>query len=402
LQGETYGQKLAVFNSFDSVLKGVVGVYGKYYFVTPDYRYVAEKTEEVWTMSSPKHANVSATLLTADAYGYLYVAGGGNVYKYSEEQFFLDAEREKVCEDFPTGADKMLVDYAGNLYALKDGELLKIGGEAYPLNTPLVYTQTAQLRSFAFGIEENVTYLLYDEDYLATTTLLDLPTVQKIAVNGADEDIFAKESANFRVVETKPNTLTVRFDMQKLSGAELFPYLSYERRSEPFIALKLGESGPYDVLAVYDEEAEEYFTCLALTDFCQNADAYCKEYESQTIGYLTNDVCLYKFPYLTDLLTVDRMQGGKQIILLGEVEKLDYKYYHVQYETTDGAIINGYVPVDYVTAFNGAPPTVQQVTAENNTDGMDMLWRAIYLVLGFGVIAILTDVLILKKRKQDD
>lgn len=402
LQAEDYGQKLAVFNSFDSVLKGVVGVYGKYYFVTPDYRYVAEKTEEGWTLSSPKLANVSATLLTADAYGYLYVAGGGSVYKYSEEQFFLDAEREKICEDFPTGADKMLVDYAGNLYALKEGALVKIGSEAYALNTPLVYTQTAQLRSFAFGIEENVTYLLYDEDYLATTTLLDLPTVQKIAVNGADESIFAKESATFKVVETKPNTLTVRFDMEKLAGAELFPYLSYERRSEPFIALKLGESGPYDVLAVYDEEKEEYFTCLALTDFCQNADAYCKEYETQTSGYLTNAVCLYKFPYLTDLLTVDRMEGGKQITLLGEVEKLDYKYYHVQYERTDGTVITGYVPTAYVTPFNGAPPTVQQVTAENKTDGMDMLWRSIYLVLGFGVIAILTDVLLLKKRKKDD
>ena len=402
LQAETYGQKLAVFNSFDSVLKGVVGVYGKYYFVTPDYRYVAEKTEEVWTMSSPKPANVSATLLTADAYGYLYVAGGGSVYKYSEEQFFLDAEREKVCEDFPTGADKMLVDYAGNLYALKDGELLKIGGEAYPLNTPLVYTQTARLRSFAFGIEENVTYLLYDEDYLATTTLLDLPTVQKIAVNGADESIFAKESATFHVVETKPNTLTVRFDMNKLSGAELFPYLSYERRSEPFIALKLGESGAYDVLAVYDTEKEEYFTCLALSAFCQNADAYCKEYETPSVGYLTNDVYMYKFPYLTDLLTVEKMASGKQITLLGEVEKLDYKYYHAQYQTEDGTLINGYVPVTYVTPFNGAPPTIQQVTAENSTDGMDMLWRSIYLSLGFGVISILVDVLLLKKRKKDD
>ena len=402
LQAETYGQKLAVFNSFDSLLQGVVGVYGKYYFVTPDYRYVAKQTEDGWTISSPNPANVSATLLTADAYGYLYVAGGGSVYKYSEEQFFLDAEREKICEDFPTGADKMLVDYAGNLYALKDGELLKIGGETYPLNTPLVYTPTAQLRSFAFGIEENVTYLLYDEEYLATTTILDLPTVQKIAVNGADESIFAKESATFQVVETKPNTLTVRFDMAQLFGAELFPYLSYERRSEPFIALKLGESGIYNVLAVYDEDKEEYFTCLALSDFCQNADAYCKEYETQTIGYLTNDVCLYKFPYLTDLLTVDNMAGGKQITLLGEVEKLDYKYYHVQYENADGTLISGYVPVNYVTEFNGAPPTVQQVTAENQTEGMDMLWRSIYLVLGFGIIAILIDVLLLKKRKNDD
>jgi hypothetical protein len=402
LQEENYGQKLATFNGFDAALTGAVGVYGKYYFVTSDHRYVAENTENGWTLSAPHRANISATLLTADAYGYLYVAGGGNVYKYTEEQFFIDAQREKVCEEFPTGAEKMLVDYAGNLYALKDGALEKIGGEGYPLNTPLVYTDTAKLRSFAFGIEENVTYLLYDEDYLATTTLLDLPTVQKIAVENADERIFAKESAVFAVVETKPNTLVVRFDIEKLSGAELFPYLSYERRSEPFIALKIGESAQYNVLAVYDETQEEYFTCLALADFCDSADAYCTNYETAQTGYLTNDVSLYKFPYLTDLLTVTKTAGGKKITLLGEVEKLDYKYYHAQYETEDGQTVTGYIPVNYVTSFDGAPPKVETVVTENQTDGMDMLWRCCYLVLGFSVIAILTDVLILRKRKKDD
>lgn len=402
LRESDYGQKLATFNSFDSALTGVAGVYGKYYFVTADHRYVAEETENGWTLSAPKSGNVSATLLTADAYGYLYVAGGGSVYKYTEEQFFIDTEREKVCDGFPTGADKMLVDYAGNVYALKDGVLQKLGDKSYPLNTALVYAQTADIRSFAFGIEENITYLLYDEDYLATTTLLDLPTVQKIAVNDADESIFAKESAVFKVVESKPNTLVVRFDIEKLSGAELFPYLSYERRSEPFVALKIGESEQYNVLAVYDENAEEYFTCLVLADFCVAADAYCTSYETATTGYLTNRVSLYKFPYLTDLLTVDAIESGAQVTLLGEVEKLDYKYYHAQYQTEDGQTVTGYIPMNYVTSFNGAPPTVQKVTAENQTDGFDMLWRCCYIILGFSVIAILTDVLILKKRKKDD
>lgn len=402
LREADYGQKLATFTNFDSAIVGVAGVYGKYYFVTSNYRYVAESAQDTWTLSAPKSANVSATLLTADAYGYLYVAGGGSVYKYAEEQFFVDAVREKVCDNFPTGANKMLVDYAGNVYALKNGALEQVNGKKYSLNTPLVYTKTAKLNSFAFGIEENVAYLLYDEDYVATTTLLDLPTVQKIAVNGADESIFARESAVFTVVESKPNTLVVRFDIEKLSGAELFPYLSYERRSEPFIALKIGESGPYNVLAVYDEEKEEYFTCLVIEEFCTSADAYCKSYESAKTGYLTNRVSLYKFPYLTSLLTVDHIPSDTQVTLLGEVEKLDYKYYHVQYQTETGKNVTGYVPENYVTFFHGAPPQVQDVTAENQTDGFDMLWRCCYIILGVGVIAILTDVLILKKRKKDD
>jgi hypothetical protein len=60
-----------------------------------------------------------------------------------------------------------------------------------------VYSSTATVQSFAFGIEDNVTYLLYQENYLATTDLLNLPTVKNIAVDGADEGVFAKESAVF-------------------------------------------------------------------------------------------------------------------------------------------------------------------------------------------------------------
>lgn len=402
LQTDDYGQKLATFNAFDAPLTGVAGVYGSYYFTTSDYRYSAQNTDDGWRLSAPRQANVSATLLTSDAYGYLYVAGGGSVYKYDETQFFDDAQRDEVCNDFPTGATKMSVDYAGNVYALKNGVLQKVGGKNYSLNTPLVYTNSAKICSFAFGIEENITYVLYDENYIATTDLLDLPTVKKIAVNGADEVIFSKENAVFEVVESKPNTLVVRFDLTALSGAELFPYTSYERRSVPFTALKIGESGQYSVLAVYDEEKEEYFTCLALKAFTAPTDAYCSTYETPQTGYLTNAVSLYKFPYLTDLLTVDKAARDAQITLLGEVEKLDYEYYYVRYEDETGATKIGYIPKRYVVTFNAAPPTVETVTTENETDGVDMLWRACYITLGVMVIAILVDVLILKKRKSDD
>ena len=402
LQAESYGAILATFDDFDSQIVGVAAVYGKYYFVTSDYRYVAENTEDGWELSPPHQANVTATLLTTDAYGYLYVAGGGCVYKYTEEQFFADQTRDKVCDNFPTGANKLLVDYAGNLYALQNGQLQKIGGETYDVNTPLVYSPTATVQSFAFGIEDNVTYLLYQENYLATTDLLDLPTVKNIAVDGADEGVFAKESAVFEVMEIQPNTLVIRFDIDALSGAELFPYQSYERRKDAFVALKIGETAPYNLLAVYDETAQEYFTCIALSDFCKPAEAYCTTYGEQKTGYLTNDVSLYKFPYLTDLLTVCRLTSGSKITLLGEIEKLDYAYYHVAITDEQGKTQTGYIPRVYLTEFNGAPPIPQDYASQNQTDGMDMLWRFIYLALGVGIICILVDVLLLHKPKREE
>ncbi len=401
IEGEEYGRQVATFGGFDQPLVGVASVYGKYYFATAEYRYVAEYTEEGWTLSQPYPANVTATLLTADAYGQLYVAGGGCVYKYSEGQFLSDESRQTVSEDFQT-AEKLLVDYAGGLYAQREGKLQKVGEEFYPLNDPLVYSDQAQIQSFAFGIEDNVTYVLYKENYIAKTDLLQLPTVKNIAVDGADESIFAKESAVFEVVEIQPNALVIRFDVHSLSGAELFPYTSYERRKQAFVALKIGETAPYNVLAVYDEQAQEYFTCITLTEFCHSADAYCTAYQENKTGYLTNQVTLYKFPYLTDLLTVTRLESGQPITLLGEIEKLDYAYYHVQITDQEGKVQTGYIPRVYVTEFDGAPPTPETLTVGNPTDGMDLLWRFLYLTLGVGVILLLIDVLILKKRKSEE
>lgn len=402
LEADNYGASLATFQSFDADLVGVAGVYGKYYFATSDYRYVAEPTSDGWTVSAPQKANVSATLLTADAYGYLYVAGGGCVYKYTEEQFFTDTQRDKVCEDFPSGVEKILVDYAGNVYALKAGKLQKIGGSTYALNTPLVYNPSANIQSFAFGIEDNVTYVLYKENYIATSDLLDLPTVRKIEVGNADDAIFAQQSAVFEVVQSKPNALLVRFDIEQLSGANLFPYTSYERRSTPLVALKIGETGPYNVLAVYDETAEEYFTCLVLSDFCEPADAYCKTYPEPQKGYLSNAVSLYKFPYLTDLLTVTRLPVGAELTLIGEVEKLDYSYYQVEYTDENGDVKTGYVPTAYVTFFDGAPQKPQTTVAETESEGFMMLLRFGYITLAVGIVGALVDILILRKPKKED
>jgi hypothetical protein len=203
-------------------------------------------------------------------------------------------------------------------------------------------------------------------------------------------------------MEVQPNTLVIRFDINALSGAELFPYQSYERRKDAFVALKIGETAPYNLLAVYDETAQEYFTCIALSDFCKPAEAYCTTYDEQKTGYLTNDVSLYKFPYLTDLLTVCRLTSGSKITLLGEIEKLYYAYYHVAFTDENGETQTVYIPRVYLTDFDGAPPTPHTHTSQNQTNGTDMLWRFMYIALGVGVIFILIDVLLLRKPKNED
>ena len=51
------------------------------------------ETEESWEFSSHKKTSTRyANLLTADAYGYLYIASGSNVYKFTEEAFLAFTE----------------------------------------------------------------------------------------------------------------------------------------------------------------------------------------------------------------------------------------------------------------------------------------------------------------------
>lgn len=411
LKAETYGAELAQFNAFVGNIVGTAGVYGSYYLALDNYFHYHIATDEngTWFCKEIKREAKHSTpsLLTADAYGNLYLACGAKIYLYTEEQFLSETESGRELEtSLSTLTQKIMVDYAGDIYALVEGKIFKLGNEgAYELNTPLVYAKSTQttVTSFAFGIEENVTFALYEENYVAQTTLLNLPTVKTIAVNGADESIFAKESAEFSVVQTTPHALAVYFDIHALEGADIFPYQAFERRALPFTALKIGETATHNALAVFDEGTHDYQTCLVLKSQCTELPD--EEYRLPcTIkeGYLSNAVSLYKFPYLTSLLTVSRLSADTKVTLLGEIDKLDHPYYHVEFTDENGTLQTGFIPKAYVTEFSGKPPQATEVTYGELSDNNDDMFRLAYMLLGAGVICILVDLLILRKRKDED
>ena len=411
MQSQSYGALLAKFDGFIGNIIGAASVYGSYYLALDNYCHYHISADETgkWTCAETRRAATRTPfLLTADAYGNLYLASGTKIHRYTEEQFLSASEDgEEVYGNLSTLAQKIMVDYEGNLYALVEGKLFKLGEEnAYELNAPLVYTPSVQtqITSFAFGIEENKVYTLYAENYLAETEILNLPTVKTIAVNGADESIFAEESASFSVVQTKPHALTVYFDIHTLKNAEIFPYLSFERRPAPFTALKIGETDKHNALAIFNESSHEYQTCLVLKTQCDElpAEDYRNDYPSKKIGYLSNAVSLYKFPYLNASLTVSRLEAGAEITLLGEIDKLDHPYYQIEFTNENGVLQTGFIPKAYVTDFDGTPPTPETVVYGSTANNNDAIFRLCYLLLGFGVICILFDVLILHKPKNDD
>ena len=110
-----------------------------------------------------------------------------------------------------------------------------------------------------------------------------------------------------------------------------------------------------------------------------------------------NEVFLYKFPYLTELLTVQKLPRNARVTIKGEITQLDHEYYEISYKE-----YTGFVPKSFVSGISASPPqTTTQVygSTENNDDDA---FRLVYILLGTAVIGILVDYLILRNKHKEE
>ena len=272
-----------------------------------------------------------------------------------------------------------------------------------------VYTQTQEtpVISAAFGVETKATYVLYNGNFIAASYDLPLPTVHSIAVDGADETLFSQSAAEFCVTECAENTLLLHIDLSALHGAEYFPCVSYRRTEKKIAAITLAETQTYTLLAVYDEAENGYYTALAEKNSCESVSesefltAPPEPFASGAKGYVTNAISLYKYPYLTPLLTVCPLDKNAEVTVLRTVRKLDWEYYLVEYTDENGATQTGFLPAAYVSETNGTAPQAQTTVLGEENANRDLIWRLVYIVLGTLVVCILTDYLILRKNDRE-
>lgn len=415
-----YGKLLFSLTETDvnGSLVGATGVYGAYYLVTDTNRcYKLSLTENTWTQTETLKHTYETFALSSDVYGYLYTVNGNALYRYSETEFSDTGEEGiKLYANLPAGITETAVDYERNVYALCKNTLYKYSPKetnadeyeqisAFPIDEQFVYGKSPEAISFALCFQESATYVLYNGNYVTETNALLLPTMKTLPVGDADEQIFSNANTSFDVVEIQPDAVLIEFDLTKLNGAEYFPYVAFHRSALSRTALKIGETSFYDVLAVFDERAGHYSTYLVLSAFSSKLSEteYVQDYSGRNlVGYVTNAISVYKFPCLNALLTVDAtLERGAQITVLSEIHRLDYPYYEISYTLTDGTTQTGYVPVSYVTLFDGTPPQLQtQIYGETESD-KDSVFRLVYLLLGAFAICILTDFLLLRSRKDE-
>lgn len=405
------GESLATFPVFDSELVGITNVYGSYYFATKTG--FGKLTDEYKISPIVPVTGGTPALLASDIFGTLYVGfASGAVYTYTESEFLsTETKREEADKiaTLPLHTEKMLVDFDRNLYALKERALhvyQKGEWKTHSLTKTVVYGQNEQtpVSSVCFGIAENKAYILYAGNFLVQTDELQLPTLSKIAVNGADEEVF-DDTSKFTLVEIAENTLYIHFDIERLNEAEVFPYLRHERKTDERTALKLGETERFNLVAVFEENSRTYTTALVEKSSCTKEIPEteflkpAQEFSKNQTGYITNELPLYKYPYLSDILTVSTLPKNTQVKVLGEIEELDYRYYRIEYIDETGEIKTGYVPKSYVSPIDANYPETETVTAGDKQTDVDSLWRAAFILLGLSAIAVLADFLILRKKK---
>lgn len=418
------GERLFVTTNFSGHAVGVAAVYGKYYFVTDTNHFysITWQPYDVGAMEGAtsgyayfhdfvqKTSGLTPELLTSDVYGNLYVATSNNEVHCYDETAFMNAENygEEVCQ-IEDGCTKILVNLQRHVYAVK-GNAVYIYQKDVPTKTvdlgaELVYSQTTDtpVTAVAFSAETPHGYVIYNGNLTVQTTELWLyPNMQMISVDNADETLFGNGQATCEVVKTSKNALLIAFDLETTQGAQYFPYLGYLRAETEYTGLKIGstQSG-YDVVAVYDKQTQTYTTYLTLPAFVTTVETVTPyDEENQTVAYVTNAIRLYKFPYLTDLLTFASVPKNAQVKLVGEMNELDYEYYYVAYQ--DGETTKyGYIPKAYVTPFNGAPPQTETEIYGDATASEDSVWRMTYILLGVAAILVLADYLILRPKKED-
>ena len=408
LTEEEYGSPLANLENVHGQIVGLTSVYGKYYVLTnTNHCYLFEKDSAGWTIREQERKSTFGKKLTSDVYGYLYLLSDTGIYRYSEEEF-LDPNGmgERLFSTLPANVKEIGVDYGQNVYLLTETSLFQYQTDGYTqteysLSTPLVYDKTPAALSFALSAENNTAYLLFEGDYLAKTNGLELPSASTLPTENAYEQIHG-ESTELQLVVAKSGAVLIEFSASDLKADTIvFPYLGFTRLEEEKRAIKLGETGKYQLLTIVGDEKDR--TYLALTSDCTELEkpTYEKTYEKPKTGYVSNDVPLFKFPCVNFNLpsVVENVDKDQEIELLSELS-LEKTYYLVRLQTQEGTK-TGYIPSVYVSLFNGEPPESENRVYGDTDSNADSVWRFWYILLGTGAICILVDFLLLRNHKED-
>ncbi len=359
--------------SLNATFNNVVGVTsakdGNYFIVTQNDIYYVLNAQDFTVTNHMKSVSGDPTAITADIYGNLYVEySDKNVYKYTQSQFASE-KSGSFHYTLPTSMEKLSVDFDGNVFGLANDTLYCSNGNTYKIDeTDCLFNATADLIDFAFGYEEKTVYFIY-EDYILSTETIDLPNLKNLAAGEAYQTIFEEndnQNGVVPVVTLNEDGILLHFALEELTKtSEVFPYVTYTRVGEGVNAVVLGETqihnADYYMVAVFNASTRKYTAGLTLKTACtplaESDYASTPENFENKAGRITNEVMLYKYPYLTSSLTLAKLEKNSVVTVLKELslgdDLVDYDYYYVSYTDEAGNVHYGYTPKNFVRDFEG-------------------------------------------------
>ncbi len=339
-----------------NTVTGLACVYGECYFVTLNSVYgKLDATEE-----AVRESYGAPSALTADVYGNLYAAcQDGVVRKYTEAQFTDPGDRGTVTGNtLPANFTSLRADFKGNVYCLSGSDIYRNGVLfAHTNASDCVFRDSVPAPvSLALGFEDKRVFLVYD-NFMLKTTALDFPTLDSIATEGKESEIFGAQT-QLTLVTVKENAVGFRTDLDALKAGSngAFPYCKYFRKSSSDRGILLAETEEYNLVALFGSD-HKYTANLYKKEDCApvDRDSYWKEAEETR--YLTSDISLSYFPCLVPALRSERLARGTEVTLLGVVSAegangdtafSDYDYAYISYES-NGERDYGYLPLSYLT-----------------------------------------------------
>lgn len=364
------GEQIAAFTG-EEITGNILGCaysYGNYYLIT-DYQNNAYCYDGLSKQLKKGTLNnvTNPQSLASDIYGNLFVYAEGKVFRFGTDEF-LNQQGGEIVTEFSSDIRKLLVDYEGNIYGLREGSVQKYDirskeTTAIPLNLEnYVYSQhTLSALSFAFGLSDGSAYILSDGFIVRTD--LGISTLNNISADGLYNSLYGTQpSKDDLIVEVKAGSVAVSLDIKSLeSDSAYLPYRSYRRLEEDRKGVVLGETDAGYVVLFYEyipvgegitSPIHTYDVCLIAKGSAETPAVVADYFsEIKKTGYLSSDVNLYSRPAMQEFTIKDRLKRSSAVAVLGKVSladgSLDNEYYFVQV-----ADAYGFVPATFVTDAN--------------------------------------------------
>ena len=307
--------------------------------------------------------------LAADLYGNLFILDeNGNVCELTQDEFLTDQSTGKIADSFDSTAQKLLIDWTGDLYVLtnvgiirgKDDKKITIAPQEF------VYTETdieKPVLDFAFGFENDTVFILSD-GFIIQTKSAEISCLKNLSAEGVYEDMLytplTETSANdLKIVSLTKGSLVIRLDMES-AGTQKLPYQNYEKTVSEKTGIVLTDC-QYGLIAAFcSETGYEYFlipnkTQSSLIDTAE----YLKDSSFDT-GYTSNTVGLYRYPMMLSDLPLYRtpLVKGKTVKVLSLLshDSLDTDYLFVSIEN-DSQTVYGFIPASYILEGSASEDT---------------------------------------------